>query len=162
MSRESANLRTTATVYRAWWEQRDGWDGALTYATADTARVCASADYVRDEYPPGETPLTLRWATDDDGGGEEMWELLDGGEATGVEVYAERVLGHADGMLPADLTAHAHRTRLAARIKAHADAQRAAGDEGSSREIRDAFYEAADMVRRYTGGHTTTDTTTSH
>lgn len=85
-----SELTTVATVYRAWWEDYEGWDGAATYADLDTAKTCATADYVREQNAPGGDVAGLCWKA-----AGQRWELVDGGDPTSVYVYAERVLGPA-------------------------------------------------------------------
>ncbi|MGW1998469.1 hypothetical protein [Embleya sp. NPDC001921] len=88
-------LTTVNTVYRAWWHDFEGWDGAATYADLDTAKTHATADYVREENVPEDEVAGLNWR----GEGRPRWELFEGDDATPVYVYAERVLGPAGASL---------------------------------------------------------------
>jgi len=83
-------LTVHSTVYRAWWEDHDGWDGALTYADVDTAKAHAAIDYASEENVPEEEIGGLRWEAVG-----ETWALFDRDERTPVDVYPERVYGPA-------------------------------------------------------------------
>lgn len=87
------------TMWRAWWEGRDMWDGAACYVDRDTALTHAAIDYVGEEYswPHLEDeddeqakPGALLWTWE-----HGAWHLSDGGSATLVQVYEERVYGPA-------------------------------------------------------------------
>lgn len=92
------------TMWRSWWEDRDMWDGAACYVDRDTALTHAAIDYVGEEYgwphPEDEddeqpTPGVLLWTWE-----HGAWHLSDGGAATLVQVYEERVYGPAPSAVP--------------------------------------------------------------
>ncbi|MGW1998438.1 hypothetical protein [Embleya sp. NPDC001921] len=105
-------LTTVNTVYRAWWEDHEGWDGAVTYADLDTAKAFATADYAREERVPEEEVPALHWVL-----AGAHWELHEGDDATPVYVYAERVLAPAG--TPTNLDAvYRERAHLVAHLTA--------------------------------------------
>lgn len=85
-------LTVALTVYEAWREDENGWDGQALYLDLATAKEQAAADYVTQEYgdqddPESARPGELAWA-DEHG----SWHLSDGDTATLIQVTATPVL----------------------------------------------------------------------
>lgn len=81
-------LATALTVWQAWWEDYDGWDGFALYLDLDTAKTHAAHDYEGEEYGwPDEdddephTRPALTWVKE-----HGSWHLLDDGRNTNVQV----------------------------------------------------------------------------
>jgi hypothetical protein len=87
-------MTVTATVWQAWWDDHDMWDGRLMYTDLDTAKRHAAVDYVGEEHgwlpeddPDDEAPeVTLAWMVD-----RGRWHLLADGVQTGVQLYETRI-----------------------------------------------------------------------
>lgn len=92
-------MTVTATVWQAWWENHDMWDGHLLYTDLDTAKHHAAVGYIGEEYgwlpeddPDDEAPeVALAWLLD-----HRRWHLIADGSDTGVQLYETRVWSPAD------------------------------------------------------------------
>lgn len=79
------------TVYQAWMEDHDWWDGNELYTDLDLAKVHAAHDYEADEYPepddeePGQRPV-FTWHEE-----HGFWHLNDHGKDTLVRVSPRHV-----------------------------------------------------------------------
>jgi len=94
MPNKPGRLATDHTVYQAWMESSDWWDGTALYLDLDTAKAHAAYDYEGDEYghpdedddeEPGARPA-FTW-TEKYG----RWMLYDGGRDTGVRIATASV-----------------------------------------------------------------------
>lgn len=84
-------LAQALTVFHAWWEDYDGWDGNELYLNLDTAKAHAAFSYEGEEYghlnpdsedddEPTARP-NFSWHSE-----HGRWHLYDHGHATGVRV----------------------------------------------------------------------------
>lgn len=88
---QSYRLAPDRTVWHAWMEDHDWWDGNELYADLDLAKVHAAHDYEADEYPePDDDPDTERpeftWHEE-----HGFWYLNDRGRDTLVRVSPRHV-----------------------------------------------------------------------
>jgi hypothetical protein len=79
-------VRKAHTVFHAWKEDTDMWDGWAMYTDLQTALQTAASDYVESEYgdqddPESPRPGELTWAKE-----HGSWHLSDGATATLVQV----------------------------------------------------------------------------
>lgn len=86
-------LSIALTVWQAWWEDNDSWDGTALYLDVDTAKACAARDYEGWEYGwPSEdddesrTRPVLTWAYE-----HGSWHLLEDGKGTLVQVTPAQI-----------------------------------------------------------------------
>lgn len=85
-------VRKASSVFHAWMEGTDMWDGWAMYTDLPTALQAAASDYVESEYgdpdePDAVQPGPLVWSSRT---GTE-WHLADGGHGTNVIVTATTV-----------------------------------------------------------------------
>jgi hypothetical protein len=88
----SRPVRKAHTVFHAWKEDTDTWDGWAMYTDLQTALQTAASDYVSGEYGDQDDPETARpnllvWSSRN---GTE-WHLTDGGHGTDITVTATTV-----------------------------------------------------------------------
>ncbi|MDX2550163.1 hypothetical protein [Streptomyces stelliscabiei] len=88
-------LATALTIWHAWMEDSDWWDGNALYLDLDTAKTHAAYDYEGDEYghpdpddaddEPRATP-EFTWIE-----AYGSWHLIDHGRDTGIRLAARPV-----------------------------------------------------------------------
>jgi hypothetical protein len=90
-------LTQALTVFHAWWEDHDMWDGNALYLDLDTAKVHAAFDYEGEEYGHWDDEAE---AEDDEPRSRPeftwmfehgSWHLLDHGKGTLVQVSTTSV-----------------------------------------------------------------------
>ncbi|MET7429585.1 hypothetical protein ABZT16_11385 [Streptomyces flaveolus] len=82
-------LARALTVFQAWMEDHDWWDGAALYLDLDTAKTHAARDYEAVEYGLGEgdeddepcSKPEFTWVKE-----HGSWRLLDHGKTTLVQI----------------------------------------------------------------------------
>src|SRR5438128_223742 len=84
-------LARALTIWHAWWEAVDMWDGDEMYLDLDTAKIHAAFSYEADEYPEPEDRAPdgqpdFTWEFD-----HGQWMLLDHGKDTLVRVSQRTV-----------------------------------------------------------------------
>lgn len=84
-------LATALTVWQAWWEDHDMWDGNEMYLDFDTAKTHAAFSYEADEYPEPEDRDETAWPDFSWEFGYGQWMLLDHGKDTLVRVSRRSV-----------------------------------------------------------------------
>ncbi|WP_405964793.1 hypothetical protein OG713_34655 [Streptomyces sp. NBC_00723] len=85
---DTPRLTAALTVFQAWWEDYDSWDGAALYVDLETAKRHAARDYEGEEYghfddeddEPRERP-EFTWVED-----HGSWHLHDHGKNTLVQI----------------------------------------------------------------------------
>ncbi|MCL8016913.1 hypothetical protein [Streptomyces sp. AS02] len=90
-------LARALTVFHAWWEDNDMWDGNELYLDLDTAKVHAAFSYEGDEYGHPEEDDDEDTARPDFSWefGYGQWMLLDHGKDTLVRVSETTVYRQA-------------------------------------------------------------------
>jgi hypothetical protein len=133
-------LARAVTVFHAWWEDNDWWDGNEFYVDLETAKLHAAFSYQADEYahPDDEE------CEDDDSCAKPdfswvkehgSWHLLDHGKSTLVQVSertvyrpaTEREVQQQDALMAAERKARAAHPHLSLRqaLEAMATAEEA-------------------------------------
>lgn len=85
---DAPRLSTALTIWQAWWEGYDTWDGEFAYLDLATAKACVARDYEATEYgepDQDDEPRTrpdFNWVK-----ARGSWHLIDHGQDTDVQVY---------------------------------------------------------------------------
>jgi hypothetical protein len=92
---EIKRLASDHTVWHAWMEDHDLWDGNVMYADLELGKAHAAHDYEADEYPePDDDEATARpefeWRE-----AHGFWHLFDHGKDTLVRLSPRHVFRNA-------------------------------------------------------------------
>lgn len=130
---QTPRLARAMTIFHAWWEDNDMWDGNSLYLDLETAKQHAAYDYEGEEYghwddedrEEGQSAPELTWAWE-----YGSWHLLDHGRGTLVQITertvyrpaTEREVKQQDALAAAEAAERAARSQrsLAEELEASA------------------------------------------